>query len=570
MTVLQNNPNKKLKKRRQRPDSYLSNPNLKGKGIQIPFTPDQVAEYAKCAENPDYFIKTYVKIITLDKGLVPFKPWDFQEKVINTVHNNRFVILKYPRQTGKSTTVVSYFLWMILFNPEQNIAILANKGELARQLLDKIKLAYEHIPLWLQQGIEKWNEGRIVLENKSKIIATSTSSSAARGGSYNAILLDEFAFVEPNMQEKFFSSVYPTISSGKSSKVIIVSTPNGMGNLFYKLWADATNKDGPRNEYIPLEVNWWDVPGRDEAWKKQTIANTSERQFQAEFECQFLGSLDTLINPNYIRAMVHKNPIFSRDGVDILEVPQKDHAYAFVCDVSRGMGLDYSAFVVIDITNMPFKTVAKYRDNKVSPLLFPNVIFTTANAYNKAFVMIEINDNGGQVADILLEDLEYDNLVFVSNDKKSGQKVGFGFGQSGQSLQRGPKTSRSVKRLGCTLFKNLVENQKLIIEDLDLISELSTFVMNKDTYMAEEGCNDDLAMSMVMFSWMINQPMFKEITNADLRTALYQKQMQEMEDQMTPFGIIDTGLNQNKLPVGVGSDTWLIGPDDDSLWLMNS
>jgi hypothetical protein len=563
MTQTVNSPRKK----RRGPTHYLGNPKLKAANVQISFTQEQFQEYFRCSDDPVYFIKTYMKIVNIDKGLVPFEMWPFQETMVDTFNHNRFTICKLPRQTGKSTTVVGYFLWMILFRPQQSIAILANRGDLARALLEKIKFAYEYLPIWIQQGILSWNKGSIELENGSKIVATATSSSAARGGSYNAILLDEFAFVQPNMQEQFFNSVYPTISSGKSSKVIIVSTPNGMGNLFYKMWMDATDKEGARNSYVPIEINWWDVPGRDEAWKKQTIENTSQRQFAQEFECQFLGSMDTLIDPNILRAMVFQRPVHEKDNLEIIVPPEKGHIYAIVCDTSRGIGLDYSAFVVMDITQVPYLTVAKYRDNDVSPLLYPSIIYNTGKVYNNAHVMIEINDNGQQVADILHNDLEYDNIVWVAKDAKAGQVVGNGFGRQGVTLQKGVKTSKQVKRLGCTLLKNLVENHKLIVNDIDIIGELSTFVLDKDTYAAEEGCNDDLAMSLVLFAWMINQDYFKNITNTVLRTTLYEKQMQDIEQTMTPFGIVSDGVNDTKLPVGYGADSWLVGEDDDSLWL---
>lgn len=558
------------RKKKRGPTHYLGNPKLKAANVDFSYSKEQINEYLKCSGDPVYFIKTYMKIVNIDHGLVPFEMWPFQETMVETFEANRFTICKLPRQTGKSTTVVGYFLWMVLFRGQQSIAILANRGDLARALLEKIKFAYEYLPIWIQQGILSWNKGSIELENGSKIVATATSSSAARGGSYNAILLDEFAFVQPNMQESFFNSVYPTISSGKSSKVIIVSTPNGMGNLFYKMWMDATDKEGARNSYAPIEINWWDVPGRDENWKKQTIENTSLRQFQQEFECQFLGSMDTLIDPNVLRAMAFTRPVHEKDHLDILEVPIAGHIYAIVCDTSRGIGLDYSAFVVIDITEMPYKTVAKYRDNDVSPLLYPSVIFNTGKAFNNAHVLIEINDNGQQVADILHNDLEYENIIWVAKDSKAGQVVGNGFGRQGVTLQKGVKTSKQVKRLGCTLLKNLVENHKLIVTDIDVIGELSTFVLDKDTYAAEEGCNDDLAMGLVLFAWMINQDYFKNLTNTVLRTSLYEKQMQDIEQNMTPFGLVNDGLSETRLPMGYGKDQWMVGEDDDSLWLARS
>lgn len=554
---------------RKGPRHYLGNPKLKAANVKLEFTQDQVTEYARCAEDPIYFIKNYVKIVNVDQGLIPFKMWEFQEKMVETFNANRFSICKLPRQVGKSTTVCAYFLWCILFQPQMNFAILANKGALARDLLEKIRYAYEYLPLWIQQGVLVWNKGNIELENGSKITAAATSSSAIRGGSYNAILLDEFAFVQRNMQEQFFSSVYPTISSGQTTKVIIVSTPNGLGNMFYKLWMDSVDA---RNEYKNISVHWSDIPGRDEAWRQQTITNTSLRQFQQEFECEFLGSSDTLIDPNIIRTMVYINPIFSKDGLDIIERPIANRVYSIVCDTSRGIGKDYSAFVVTDITATPYKIVAKYRHNEISPLLYPNVIYETGKAYNNAFVLIEINDNGQQVADLLQQDLEYDNVVFTSIDQKRGQWIGQGFGKGGTSSQRGVKTSKSVKRLGCTLLKNLVENHKLEVTDIDVIGELSTFILNKDTYKAEEGSNDDLAMCLVLFAWMINQDYFKAMVNANIRGDLYSAQMKQIEEEITPFGIIVTGIpeDENAMKAGVGDGWWLVTQDDDSMELARS
>ena len=223
--------------------SYLGNPNLKGPGVKIEFTKEQVEEYVKCANDPIYFIKHYIKIVTLDKGLVPFELYDYQEDIVSKIHNNRYVIAKLPRQSGKSTTVIAYILHYILFNQNMSVAILANKQTTAREMLSRLKLAYEYLPTWLQQGILEWNKGSIQLENGSKILASSTSASAVRGGSYNMLFLDEFAFVPGNIAEEFFSSVFPTITSGVSTKVLLISTPNGL-NMFYKLWKGATKKEG--------------------------------------------------------------------------------------------------------------------------------------------------------------------------------------------------------------------------------------------------------------------------------------------------------------------------------------
>jgi hypothetical protein len=280
-------------------DGYLGNQNLKKVGVELSFTEEQLTEIVKCTDDPVYFIRKYVKIVNVDLGLVPFNMWSFQEEMVRDFHTNRFSICKMPRQVGKTTTTVGYMLWSVLFQPDYTVGILANKGSLAREILGRIQKAYEYLPLWLQQGIIVWNKGNIELENGSKIYAYATSAAGVRGGTYNLIFLDEFAFVPHNMAQEFFTSTYPVISSGKTSKVIIVSTPNGL-NLFYKMWTDAIEK---RSLYKPIEIHWSIVPGRDAKWKEETIRNTSEEQFRQEFECvdgdTIVEILDTKTNEEY-------------------------------------------------------------------------------------------------------------------------------------------------------------------------------------------------------------------------------------------------------------------------------
>ena len=399
---------------------YLGNPNLKKANTQVEFTKEDIEEYIKCKDDPVYFAKHYIKIVTLDHGLMPFEPYHFQEELIHNFHERRFNICKMPRQTGKSTTVVAFLLHYAVFNDSVNIGILANKASTARELLSRLQIAYENLPSWMQQGILSWNKGSLELENGSKILAASTSASAVRGMSFNILFLDEFAFVPNHIADAFFSSVYPTITSGKSTKVIIVSTPHGM-NHFYRLWHDA---ERGKNEYTPTDVHWSEVPGRDSKWKEQTIANTSESQFKIEFECEFLGSVDTLIAPSKLKTLVYDSPVQKNAGLDIYEIPQKDHDYAMTVDVARGVGSDYSAFVVADITEFPHKIVAKYRNNEIKPMLFPSVIEEVGKNYNDAFVLCEVNDVGDQVASILQYDLEYQNLLMCSMRGRAGQVVG--------------------------------------------------------------------------------------------------------------------------------------------------
>ena len=520
---------------------YLGNPNLKKANVQQTWTKEEVEEYAKCMKDPLYFIQTYIRIVSLDEGLIPFKLYDFQKEMVGTFHNNRFTICKLPRQSGKSTTIIAYLLHYVLFNPTVNVAILANKAATARDLLGRLQLAYENLPKWLQQGVMTWNKGSLELENGSKILASSTSASAVRGGSYNIIFLDEFAYVPANVAEQFFSSVYPTISSGKTTKVMIVSTPHGM-NMFYKLWTDAENE---RNTYVPIEVHWSEIPGRDEAWKEETIKNTSVSQFNTEFECEFLGSIDTLITPQKLRTMAYKNPIQSNAGLDLYEKPKEGHTYVITADVSRGTSNDYSAFLVFDVSEMPYRIVAKYRDNEIKPLLFPSKIYDIARAYNQAFVLIEVNDIGEQVATTLQFDLEYDNLVMASMRGRAGQILGGGF--SGGRAQLGVRTTKAVKKVGCSNLKQMIEDDKLIIEDLDIISELSTFIVKGQSFEADEGCTDDLVACLFIFAWTSDQTYFKELTDMDIRKTMMREQQDALEQDMAPFGFVVTGLEDENV-----------------------
>jgi hypothetical protein len=532
-------------------DIYLGNPNLKKANTTVEFNAKQVEEFIKCKQDPIYFAKNYIKIVSLDEGLVPFKMYDFQEKLIKNFHESRFNICKMPRQTGKSTTAVSYLLHYIVFNDSVNVGILANKAATARELLGRLQTAYENLPKWMQQGILSWNKGSMELENGSKILAASTSASAVRGMSFNIIFLDEFAFVPNHIAEAFFSSVYPTITSGKSTKVIMVSTPCGM-NHFYRYWHDAQRG---KNEYTATEVHWSEVPGRDAKWKEQTIKNTSEQQFKVEFECEFLGSVDTLISVTKLRNLVFEDPIQTNGkGLLIYENPVKGNDYIITVDTARGIDGDYSCFIVFDITTFPHKTVARYRNNEVKPMLFPNIIMDIAKAYNEAYVLVEINDIGEQVASILNYDLEYENLLMCAMRGRNGQQVGSGF--SGSRTQMGVRMTAAVKKLGCSNLKTLMEDDKIVTNDYDIIAELTTFVQKKQSWEAEDGCHDDLAMCLVIFAWLVAQDYFKEMTDTDVRKRIYEEQRNQIEQDMAPFGFILDGVDDEDEFVDEEGDRW--------------
>jgi hypothetical protein len=524
-------------------NNYMSYVNLRKAGVKLEYTQDQIQEIVKCIKDPIYFIRNYVKIVSVDRGIIPFELWDFQERMINTFHENRFSIAKMPRQVGKTTSVAAYLLWCVLFNDNFKIAILANKHPMAKEIVGRIQMAYENLPFWMQQGVLSWNKTDIALENGSIIMSSSTTGDSIRGQAMNLVYLDEFAFVPNPIQETFFTSVYPTISSGKSTKIMITSTPNGM-NRFHKIWKDSV--DG-KNTYKRTDVHWSDVPGRDEAWREETIRNTSERQFRQEFGCEFLGSDMTLIAGDKLQQLTWDEPIYDKNGFKFYEQADRSHSYVMVVDTARGTGLDYSAFVVFDTSVVPYKVVATFRDNNVHTIVFPKYIMEAATFFNNAHILVETNDLGQQIVDILHHEMEYDNLISTISKIKGHEATG-GFGARSSI---GVRTSKAVKRLGCATFKSMVESDQLIVRDNDLIEEMSRFALKKGSYEASTG-NDDLVMCGVLFAWLSTQPYFKELTGTDVVRSIYNTGTADM-DMIVPFGIIDTGHDD---PDNYGGDLW--------------
>lgn len=542
---------------------YMGNQKLKRANVPVTYTKQQVKEYVRCSTDIVYFVKKYVKIVNVDQGIVPFNLWPFQENMINTFTNNRFSICKLPRQVGKTTVTAATILWYILFHENYSVALLAHKLAQAREILGRIQLAYENLPKWMQQGVVEWNKTSVELENGSKILAAATSSSAIRGGSFNLIYLDEFAFVPPHFQGDFFASVYPTISSGNTTKVIITSTPKGL-NMFYKMWTEAVEG---KNSFVPFEVHWSDVPGRDEKWKEETIRNTSERQFREEFETEFVGSSSTLINPGKLLQLPVIAPLKYTDDYAVYEDPtlpeNKNNLYVLVADTSRGVGRDYSAFIVYNVTQLPYKVAARYKNNEISPLIFPNIIHQFAKSYNDAYTCIEVNDNGQQVADILYRELEYENVVMTQMRGRQGQMISGGFASKPTP---GVRTTAQVKRIGCTNFKTLVESDKLILGDAEILDELYRFVETGDSYAAEEGAHDDLAMCCVIFAWMTMQPYFKEWTDTNVREKIQQDNLKLLDEEFLPFEINSGedmyGYESVRELSGRSFDRWLLSEND--------
>ena len=516
---------------------YLGNAQLKAAGVTLQFTKEQIEEYVKCAGDPIYFIESYCKIVTLDHGLQPFKLYECQKNKVKIIHENRKVILMEGRQQGKTTTSAAYILWYTLFQGSKTVAILANKASAAREVLYRYQLMYENLPTWLQQGVTTWNKGDIALENGSIVFTSATSRAGIRGKSVNLLYVDETAIIPNNLAEEFFTAVYPTISAGETTKILLSSTPLGY-NHFWKFWNDAQNN---RNGFVPLFIPYSEIPGRDEAWAEEQRKLLGELRFNQEVLCNFLGSSLTLIDASTIAQLSPSASIYSKDGLDVFEKAEKNRVYVIVADTAKGVEGDYSAFSVIDATEVPYKQVAKYRDNKISPLLYPSVIYKVAKEFNDAYVLIEVNTSE-QVAEIIYSEYEYENIVFV-NRTTNGQVVTGGFG--GGKTQLGVITDKKVKRIGCSNFKSLVEEKKLLIRDADTISEISTFIQKRSSYQADEGYHDDLVMPLVLFSWLSTNPYFKDLTNINIRKELYEKQIQMIEEEITPFGIIDNGMEEN-------------------------
>ena len=513
--------------------SYHGNPNLKPIGYQHDFTKEEFEEFVKCEQDPIYFIENYCQIVTLDKGLQPFKLYDCQKKKVDFIMNNRKTILMEGRQQGKTVTAAACIVHYSIFNADKNIAIMANKTAAAREVLSRYQTMYENLPIWMQQGVKTWNKGDVDLENGSRVFTSATTSSGIRGKSVNWLYIDEAAIIPNNIADEFFASVYPTISAGETTKILLTSTPLGY-NHFWKFWNESEKgTNGFENMFIPHT----EIPGRDDAWIEEQFKLLGEVKFNQEVLCDFLGSTNTLISGKALSTMSSIDPVYKKDGLEIYEEPQQDKYYVISADTARGIGGDYSAFIVVDITQMPFKVVGKYRDNKISPLLYPHFINKVAKDYNGAYVLLETNDIGQQVVDILHQELEYEN-IFSCVQEKNKQYVSPGFGK--QSTL-GVRTSKAVKRQGCLALKSLIEEQKFLLFDAECISELSTFVERSGTFAADEGYHDDLAMCMVLFAWLSTNTFFKDLTNVDIRDNLYNSQMRMIENDLTPFGLVVDG-----------------------------
>lgn len=519
-------------------EGYLGNTLVKRSGIETKYTDQEMQEYVKCSQDPCHFIENYTQIISLDEGMVPFKLRGYQDKLIKHYDENRFNIVLASRQSGKSITSCAYLLWFLLFNPEVTVAVLANKGAIAREMIARMVTMLESVPFFLQPGVKILNKGSIEFANDSKVVAAATSSSSIRGLSINLLYLDEFAFVED--AETFYTATYPVVTSGKDSKVIITSTANGVGNMFYKIYESAVHK---QSEYKSFLINWFDVPGRDDEWKKETIANTSEAQFEQEYGNSFLGTGNTLINSNTLLGLMAKEPDWNRDGVKVYEKPKEGHTYITTVDVSKGRGIDYSTFTIMDISVKPFRQVCTYRDNMISPMLFPDLIAKYITPYNESLVIIENNAEGGMVATQLHYDIEYPN-VFVQGMSKA-EDIGV-------------TMTKRIKRIGCSTLKELLEENRMTVCDREGITELMTFISKGSSFEADRGFHDDMVMNLVLFSWFVTTEHFYHLTDRQVKELLYAEQQKQIEDDILPAGVFDTGQNNTESFVDADGDRWFL------------
>lgn len=545
------------------PGAFKNNDALPPDGYVHSYSLEELQEFAKCAHDPVHFIKTYVKIIDIDKGLVPFELYDFQEKMVETFFQNRFTITMCSRQVGKSTTVLAFFLHQILFNKNFAVCISANKLQIATDLLGRLKLAYEHLPMFLKQGVRQWARTKIVLSNGSKAFAAATSSSAVRGGSYNILLLDEFAFVPDNMANEFYASVFPTISSGKTTKVIMVSTPNGM-NLFHKFWVDA---EYGRNDFVPIKVRWDQVPGRDKEWMEATIRNIGgQEKFDQEYNLSFLSTGTTLIRAATLQNMVHAEELERRnDGYYRYKEYVKGRQYVVLVDTATGQGLEASAFSVIDTTELPYEIVATYNNHHITTFEYPKIVYDAAMEYGGAWILCEVNDIGRDVAMILNREFEYEYLMSTVADKKHGQRLTF---TNSPERQLGLKMSPATKRSGCASMKALIESNNLIINDYRIKQQLSTFVQKGMSYEHEEGHCDDLVSSLVLFGWLSIQSNWLELTSTRV--------LDQFTKNLEAAGVEEAAEGEAPLPAPVIDDGGVNyprhhydfhNPDDDN-WLL--
>lgn len=517
---------------------FTGNIRIRGVGVPVQWDEQRLAEFTRCAEDPLYFFRNYVYIKDVDKeNLVLFKPRSYQEEMLDKMLHNRNVIVKLPRQCGKTTLSAAVLLWHLIFHHNFSILVAAHKGDKARDVLNNVKEMYEALPDFLQHGVESWNKGSIKLETGSRIRSSATSASAARGDVYNMVYLDEFAFVAKHLADEFVKSVIPTVSSGKTTKIFITSTPKGL-NLFYDMWEAAINPDPEKwSGYAHVEIKWNDVPGRDEEFRRNVIAQFGEDYFDQEYGAEFLGSSRTLISGSKLLSLTKRitRPLDATATTRKYLLPERGRKYAVTVDVSEGLGADYHAVVAFDITQLPYKVAAVFKSNQLDPLALPGVVHEFAVNYNNALVLVEANF-GQQVGEVLYNEYEYENMVMTSKGKTGPhakqERISAGYGTK---VRVGLAQNANSKRIGCSNLKTLIEGDHLEVPDAWVVEELKRFAVNKKSYAAEDG-HDDLVMCLVLFAWMVDQGYVREETDVAARDRIREMNLQAIENDMMPTG----------------------------------
>lgn len=515
--------------------TFAKKPALMQAGLGLELTPLQQEEWVKCALDVVYFVENYYRITTIDRGFILFEPFEFQKEMLQAFQDNRFTILATSRQAGKTTVAAAFLLWFVLFHPDKEVAILANKERQAREIMDRMQKALQDLPFFLQSGLEKYGTTEMAFENGSKVFVYATSPDAIRGRSCSLVYLDEFAFVDGD--EEFWESVYPTLASGSSSRCIITSTPKGQRGMFYALWQGADpDENGNTNGFFKKKVTWQDVPhyANDPTFEESTRARLGDSRFLQEFCVEFRGSVGTLIPSQLLMAMRSKEVTELNEFTKVLYEYNPDHSYVAIGDVGGGLEQDYSVLTIFDVTEIPYKIAAKYRCNTISPLLFPFTMVDMCNHYGQCPLLVETNnDVGGQAITVLWYDLEYLETIMTSNDPKRG---GSGTRVGGKGAKPGIKTTSRVRNIGCSNLKGLIETGKLEIEDMDTIDELSTFILKNDKYQADEGCHDDCVMTLVLFSWLVKQDWFEDLYSVNVSQEMKKTASEKAIEALIPFG----------------------------------
>ena len=533
-----------MSKKSSKTEFYLGNPNLPAADARIAYEPWMVKEIQKAKDNILYFAENFFYIINLDRGREKISLHSCQKRAVRKMRDNRFFILLASRQIGKSTMMTIYILWQACFMDDQRILLVANKEATAIEIFQRVRLAFEELPVWLKPGVKEYGKTSMTLDNGSRIGITTTTGTAARGQSVNCLVIDEMAFIEPHLVEEFWKSVFPIITSSKKSKVFVCSTANGTDNLFYKLYDGAEKGE---NGWAYDRITWNEVPGRDEKWAlntKQAIG--SIEAWLQEFECQFLSSGESSIDEALFHDMAQKcreAKIVLEDGnYKIWEEPDSSRIYAAGVDISEGVGIDASSIQIIDITDISdIRQVAVYHNRHIPPLEFANKVYTILRNWGSPLALIERNNCGAQVVDRLAFDMGYEKVVSY------GAKVA-----NRARPQMGMIAHTNTKYKGVMNMRYFINEIKAVhINDIDTLKELRDFVRYPNgTWKAKSGYHDDRVMSLIYALFILE----KELTERYFDII-------ELDDHGKPLLLepMDFGISLFEDPTSIYNDFELVG-----------